>query len=81
MNSRQIGRFRISAFIIQLDPQKVADLFRLMNAVPVRAEMHFDRQEIEYTAISKLFSEVEEGGETPEYVLNITEDEVQVERR
>ena len=72
MNSRQIGKFRISAQAIRYNPQDAAMILRLMDAVPVHAEMLFAEDAIEYEAISPLFAEVPPGQRPPEYTLIIS---------
>lgn len=75
MTNRNLGRFKIDARFINEQPEKVAEAFRIMKCVPVRAEMLFESNEIEYVAISELFSKTEYGEMVHEYTLKIMQNE------
>lgn len=75
MNSNQLGKFSVDEHLIRSKPADVAQIFSLLNMVPVRAEAKFEIQKIEYTAISDKFDEVSLGEVIPEYILIIESDE------
>ena len=73
MNPRRLGRFiwyrgRSS----ELDFDEMAQVFRILNLIPVRAEHMFEYDGIEYTAVSERFEVVPNGQKIPEYTLEIT---------
>ena len=74
LNSRQLGKFLLSAKYIKEHPGKALTLMTAIGAVVVRAEMLFHNESIEYTAISDRFGEVPEGQQTPHYDIGVTED-------
>ena len=75
MNRRNIGKFRISSKLITDKPEVVAELFRLLKCVPVRAEMLYALDEIEYMAISSQFPEIPLGQKVPKYKIKFTQRE------
>lgn len=75
MTNRNIGKFRLDANFIHNQPKRVAEVFAIMKCVPVRAEMLFYSDEIEYWAISERFAEIPKGQMVPEYLLQITQNE------
>lgn len=72
MNNKQVGRFKVSAHFIKTDPDGVAAVFAMCKIVPVRCEMMFFSDVVEYTAISEKFAEVEDGCMVPEYTLTVS---------
>ncbi len=75
MNNRNLGRVEISRELIEDEPERAAEVFKLLNFVPVRAECLFYNGTVEYIAISDRFETVPEGNLIPEYKLDISEDE------
>ena len=74
MNDSNLGRFKIEERWVRDEPEKVAEVFAILKCVPVRAEMLFAEQRIEYTAIAERFPEVPIGNLIPEYTLTIESD-------
>jgi len=74
MKNRNLGKFEITLFMIDHEPEKVAEVFGLLKFIPLRAECLYYKSVIEYIGLSERFSEVEEGMEVPNYTLIITED-------
>lgn len=75
MTNKNLGRFRIDSRFIHEQPERVAEVFKIMKCVPVRAEMIYYSNEIEYMAISELFPELEYGKMIPDYTLKIIQNE------
>lgn len=77
MNSQQLGKFFVPEDLIRNNPEIVAEAFKDMQFVPVRAEMHFIHNEIEYAGISPKFEETPKGMCVPNYCVDIfsTQDE------
>jgi len=75
MNSRNLGRFSIDAGKIKANPNKIADMFAILQIVPVRAEYLFESDEIEYTAIGVRFKEIPKAMRVPRYKLKVTKTE------
>ncbi len=71
MNYRNLGRFKIDEEMVRNEPEKVAAVFAMMKCVPVRAEMLFAEQRIEYVAIAERFAKVPAFSIPPEYTLRI----------
>jgi len=71
MNSQQLGRFEIKEELVRENPEIVAQAFADMQFVPVKAELMFCSQRIEYTGISPRFEEIERGTIIPEYRVDI----------
>ena len=67
MIANRIGIFRWAAGMIQRDPEGAAKIFQRLGAVVVRAELMYYNNSIEYTAMSHLFDEVQEGAIPPIY--------------
>ena len=81
MNSRQLGRIRISHVLLREDPDIAAKMFGLMNFVPVNVSMSFSSDVMEYTGISDRFDEIEKWAVPPVYSIEIEGiDEVSVIR-
>jgi len=74
MNSNQLGIITIGRSFICKQPSLVAKVFALIEFVPVRAEMLFVSDVIEYMGISSKFREVPPNVRPPEYDMAITED-------
>lgn len=72
MSSRQLGKFTISRYLIENDTEFISDVFSALKLIPVRSELMFHNDTMEYIAISKYFREVPMGSEIPEYVFNFT---------
>ena len=77
---RQLGKFRI--YRGELQTQSLSKLRQVMsNFIIVRAEVLFDSNTIQYSALSDLFDPVPEGEESPWYDLiinDLIEDDVTV---
>lgn len=54
---RNIGSFKLDCDFVKYKPEEVAQIFSLLKIVPVRAEVLFAENEIEYTAIGERFRE------------------------
>lgn len=65
------GRFNVSKEFLNNPTSVIFQLFS--NFIIVRAEYMYDTDSVEYIAVSKLFSPVEEGYETPDYKITIKE--------
>lgn len=65
IKNRRLGKFRISAEIINNEPGTVT--FLMSQCIIVRAEMMWECSGIEYVAISRHFDEVPTGNIVPEY--------------
>ena len=64
------GWFCVSKALLDLPS---IDLMSFMsNFLIVRAEFLYDKDAIEYIAVSELFDPIEDGFETPEYTFEIT---------
>ena len=72
MNKRNIGIFRIDIHDVENNPEMVAELFKIMKIVPVKAEYRMDWLAIEYMAICELFEETPRNCCAPTYDLKIT---------
>jgi len=75
VNSNQIGKFEISLRFAVDFPEKLASVFAMLKLVPVRAEVLFHKDCIEYVAISERFEEVPKGCIPPEYELEVESDD------
>lgn len=73
MNQRQLGNFLLDAKYIGQYPEKALLLLAALGAVPVRAEMLFHNNSIEYTTIADKFEEVPVGHNVPHYDIAVTE--------
>jgi hypothetical protein len=58
MNKR-VGRFYISKYLIENFPDRVVEMFFRLEIIPVRAEMLFASDSIEYLGICPHFEECE----------------------
>ncbi len=71
MSNRRIGKLKISSEIIRTNAPQVAEVFKALDAVVVRAEYLYHENAIEYFVISPYFSEVDPTVMPPEYALEI----------
>ena len=71
MNSQQVGKFYIEEKLIRRHPNVVASALRDMNFVPLRTELIFASQVIEYTGISPMFDKNPPKRHAPGYKVNI----------
>ena len=71
MNSQQLGKFFIPEELVRGNPEIVSKAFRDMNFVPVRTEMHFIHQQLEYAGISPMFEKVPMATIVPTYTVII----------
>ena len=69
------GIFEMSSRMAVENTAEVAEAFAVMQAVVTRAEHLLYRRVIEYTALSPLFDDVEEGCMIPKYEILITKDD------
>lgn len=60
------GRFTVSCELLRTQNENLRRVL-FPNVVITRAEALFDRDVIEYCALSPFFDEVDEGTESPEY--------------
>lgn len=67
------GKFSVSYSLIKKPSETILKF--LSNFVIVRAELRYDIDAIDYTALSVLFSPVDFGDRTPEYQIRVTEHE------
>ena len=79
MNSQQLGKFFLSEELVRNNPDLVDAAFRDMQFVPVRAEMHFMHEELEYAGISPKFAAVQKGVIIPTYLVHIFSNEAEGE--
>ena len=75
MNGRKLGNFRVPLGLVQTIPDRVAQLFALLEVVPVRAGVIYAYNAIEYTAIAPGFAFVPESVVASDYVIVVTNDE------
>ena len=71
MNNRNLGRFSLPRGDVN-NPEILAQVFSILKIVPVRIEMLFTEDKLEYTAIGERFPEVPRGRMIPEYELIVT---------
>jgi len=71
LNNKKIGKFRISAKLIRKDPNIIAEAFSIIKFVPLRIEMIFYSDEIEYIGLSNRFEEVNEEAKPYKYDILI----------
>lgn len=58
MNNRNLGSFRITAFMIEKNPEVIAEVFSRLKIVPLKVEYRPDVQAFEYLAIGEKFEEL-----------------------
>ena len=58
MNDRQLGVFEVPRLLMHEDPDRVAQIFAALHFVPVRAEMLYVSDTIEYVGMSDQFDEI-----------------------
>ena len=71
MNARRIGRFAMSRMLVERDPETAMSI--MGRAIVVRCEMMYERDTLEYVALSPDFDEVLPGGFIPEYSVIISD--------
>lgn len=71
MNSQQLGEFFIPEDLIRNNPEIVAEAFKDMQFVAVRAEAIFIGKELEYAGISAKFEKIKKGTRIPRYRVDI----------
>jgi len=67
MLNRQLGRVRIPRDMFFRDPEELAEVLSIVRAVPVRVEFLFQDDVLEYTLMSKVLPEIDEGSQVPRY--------------
>lgn len=72
LNSKKRGRFRLNSEFVMSQPERIAEVFAMIEFVPVKVESLIIEAEIEYIGMAKIFEEIEQGERTPEYRLLIT---------
>ena len=72
---RRIGKFYVTRDLIVRDQEEIAEMFSQLRFIPVRVEMLFHINSLEYIGFSYLFKEIEEGLDTPEYNIITTQDD------
>ncbi len=80
MNDRNLGKFSVATDCIRRNPNEVAQIFKMLNLVVVRAECLFSDSTVEYTGISDQFVEIEMGECIPTYRLDISEEDGIIEK-
>lgn len=73
-NEHRAGRFRIYTEDVIAYTARIAEIFRVMKCVPVRAEALFVEAAVEYTALSDLFEPVGRGSIVPAYDIIVALD-------
>jgi len=74
MMNRRLGSFFLARFMIEEEIDLVAEVFKMLEFVPLKVECSgiMDRYEyIEYIGISKWFDEVPKGNVAPTYDIRI----------
>lgn len=71
----RIGKFYISAPLIDDYNDGLVATLAIMGFIPTRVEAVWHRRKFEYIGISHMFREVPEGDEMPEYVVEVHTDE------
>ncbi len=79
MNSQQLGKFFISEELIRNNPDIVAEAFKDMRLVVVRAESQFINRELQSAGISPHFKEIPRGMIIPSYLVHIFSNEAEGE--
>jgi len=72
----RMGRFMLDRDFLLDFPESVADIINGMRFVPVRAELLFHVNKIEYIGMSPMFKLVEDGDGYKNYELDIREEKV-----
>ncbi|MBW1853097.1 MAG: hypothetical protein JRJ00_00190 [Deltaproteobacteria bacterium] len=75
IKNKKIGSIEISLDLIENNLETVSKLFSKMEFVALRAECHIYINSIKYVGISRMFREIKEGEEIPEYRTMITQGE------
>ena len=71
MDRTNIGCFYLRTDMIVESPDTVAEIFSLMNFVPVKVEQQFARMGFYCCGMSPLFEKIEPGSDPPEYRINV----------
>lgn len=79
MLDRKIGKFFVSQNLVK-NYLMLADILGQMGFVPLRVEYYYANATFEYVGISKMFDEVKEGEQVPEYLVKISNNKVLVEK-
>lgn len=73
--NRRLGKFLIPLRQIEYKPEVVAHLFREAECVVVSCIFKYDRQAVEYIAMSPKFERIERGLDAPDYgILTVVEE-------
>jgi len=70
---RRLGRFYVSRSLLLTHPEQLRALFNLM--IVVEAQLRWDRDSVEYVAMSEQFEEVPEYCAAPLYQITFRKDE------
>lgn len=70
---RRLGRFLVSRTLLREQPEQLKPLFSEM--IVVEAQMRWERDSVEYLAMSDRFEVVEEGVMCPLYEITFRKDE------
>jgi len=70
---RRLGRFNVSRMLLREQPERLKPLFAEM--IVVEAQMRWERDSVEYLAMSDRFDVVEEGMMCPLYEITFRKDE------
>ena len=73
MNHNNIGRFMLDLKFVKEQPDAVANIFREMNFVPVRAEIIDWGHYVDYIGLSPKFREITQGEDVPLYDIEIAQ--------
>lgn len=71
---RRLGRFNVSRVLLREQPEQLKPLFAEM--IVVEAQMRWERDRVEYLAMSERFEVVPEGVMAPLYEITFERDEV-----
>lgn len=74
MNSQQLGKIGITGRSVHENPQEIADIFKKLEFLPVKAELNFVSNNIEYLGISSQFREIKPGEKVNYYKLIVQKD-------
>ena len=70
---RRLGRFHVSRMLLREQPEQLRPLFAEM--IVVEAQMRWERNSVEYLAMSDRFEPAEEGVMCPFYKITFRRDE------
>ena len=74
MEHRRLGKFEIGRDWVIHKTESAAKMFALLNAVVVRVEWLFDKNVVEYIAISPMFDELPTNAEAVRYKIIVNHD-------